>query len=295
MLDEEYEYFEIKVLCGKLEVHNLENELLAIGACSVTYRDAQDVPILEPAPGETPLWEDMEVTGMFTRDHNQKEILEKIKEYCPNRKVKCEMLQNQVWERTWLEHFKPMCFGKETWIIPSEFEVVDESAINIHLDPGLAFGTGSHATTALCLDWVDAHDMLQKRIIDFGCGSGILAIAALKHGARHVYCTDIDPQAIDSTLINAAANQVDGDIIIVSAKEVPDIEELDIIMANILVAPLIGLVNTFAEILKTNGELIMSGILAEQTDEIIEKYSQAFVDFEVKITDDWASVYCRKK
>ncbi|MBL4772942.1 MAG: 50S ribosomal protein L11 methyltransferase [Alcanivoracaceae bacterium] len=213
----------------------------------------------------------------------------------PQGNVLFEKLQNQVWERTWLEHFKPMRFGQRTWIIPSVFEAVDEKAINIFLDPGMAFGTGTHATTALCLEWIDANDMQGMKAIDFGCGSGILAIAALKHGADKVYCTDIDPQAIEATINNTRDNQVYAGIEVLAPDAVLALENLDVVMANILAAPLMTLVDTFYKILKPRGELIMSGILAEQADEMVAKFSQSFVDFHIKIADDWASVYAKRK
>ena len=295
MSDEDYEYFEIKIPCETDEVDDCEAFLLIQGACSVTYRDAQDVAILEPAPGEMPLWKDLEVTAMFTRDHDEDKILKATRAQFLQRDIVCAKLQNQVWERTWLEHFKPMQFGDNTWIIPSVFEAVDASAINIYLDPGLAFGTGTHATTALCLEWIDANNLQGMNVIDFGCGSGILAIAALKHGASKVYCTDIDPQAIESTLSNTENNHVTAGIEVVASESVSLVKDLDIVMANILAAPLMSLVDTFNNMLKSGGGLIMSGILAEQTDEVVGKFSQSFVDFQIKITEDWASVFCRKK
>ena len=291
----DYDYFEISLLCGKSEIVSLEDFMLSIGACSVTYRDAQDVAILEPAPGKMPLWQDVEITAMFTKDYQEIDILHRLETKFKDKKLKLKRLQNQVWERTWLEHFKPMQFGETTWIIPSEYEAVDEKAINIYLDPGMAFGTGTHATTALCLQWIDAHNMENVLAIDFGCGSGILAIAALKHGANKLYCTDIDPQAIESTVINATSNSVIDGIEVVEVKDVTNLKNLDIVLANILAAPLMTLVEVFSGLLKDEGELIMSGILKEQTDEIVEKFKDSFVDFEIKIMDDWASVYCIKK
>ena len=291
----DYDYFEVSLLCGKSEIVSLEDFMLSIGACSVTYRDAQDVAILEPAPGKMPLWQDIEITAMFTKDFSEVEILRILESKYKEKKIKLERLKNQVWERTWLEHFKPMQFGENTWIIPSEYEAVDEKAINIYLDPGMAFGTGTHATTALCLQWIDEHNMKDVRAIDFGCGSGILAIAALKHGASKLYCADIDPQAIESTVINATSNNVIAGIDIIEGKDVKNLKNLDIVLANILAAPLMTLVEVFSGLLKDKGELIMSGILKEQTDEIVEKFKGSFVDFEIKIMDDWASVYCIKK
>ena len=291
----EYEYFEIRVSCIKSEIDKIELLLMSIGACSVTYRDAKDTAILEPLPGQTPLWQDIHMTAMFVKDYDEQQILTTIQKQLPAHKIVCERLQSQVWIRTWLEHFEPMLFGTNTWIIPSEFAAVDTQAINIYLDPGLAFGTGTHATTALCLQWVDANNLQGMNVIDFGCGSGILAIAALKHGANKVYCTDIDPQAIESTLANAVKNHVHTGIIVIAADQVTTLENLDIVMANILAAPLMSLVDTFRHMLKTGGQLLMSGILVEQTDDIVAKFSPSFVDFQIKIVEDWACVYARKQ
>jgi len=291
----DYDYFEIKIPSTKSNLVTTEDFMLSLGACSVTYRDADDVPILEPLPGQTPLWNNILVTAMFTKDFNEEKIVQAARNKFNNHQIISERLKNQIWERTWLEHFKPMCFGDNTWIIPSEFDAVDIDAINIYLDPGLAFGTGTHATTSLCLQWLDAYNVQGKTAIDFGCGSGILAIAALKHGAKKVYCTDIDPQAIESTCLNAKTNKVYDGIEIIKANEISALKNLDIILANILAAPLMSLVHTFYDLLSDEGELIMSGILAEQTDEIVAKFSPSFVDFQINIEDDWASVCARKK
>ena len=290
----DYDYFEIKIPCQNNEVDEIEEFLFSLGSCSVTFEDAEDVAILEPAPGEMPLWQDIEMTGMFTTDYDENQICEAVeKQYSRNAKIK--RLQNQQWERTWLEHFKPMKFGASTWIIPSEFKAEDEKAVNIFLDPGLAFGTGTHATTALCLDWIDNNNLENLNVIDFGCGSGILAIAALKHGAKRALCTDIDPQAITATLDNAKKNHVKDGIEIIQPDNFEDVKNQDVILANILAKPLMTLVDTFYTMLASGGHLIMSGILAEQADEIVEKFSPSFVDFQVNFKDDWASVYARRK
>ncbi len=294
-MDFEYDYFEVTLLCSKSEIVTIEDFMLPLGACSVTYRDAQDMAILEPAPGKMPLWQGIEITAMFTKEFNEDKVLHVIQSRFTDKEVQLKRLKNQVWERTWLEHFKPMQFGQNTWIIPSEYQAIDEKAINIYLDPGMAFGTGTHATTALCLQWIDKHNMQNLQAIDFGCGSGVLAIAALKHGANKVYCTDIDPQAIEATVINATSNNVKDGIEVVEGKEVRNLQNLDVVLANILAAPLMSLVAVFSGLLKDKGALVMSGILKEQTDEIVEKFKDSFVDFEIKFMDDWASVYCIKK
>ncbi len=294
-MDFEYDYFEVTLLSSKSEIVTIEDFMLSLGACSVTYRDAQDMAILEPAPGQMPLWQGIEITAMFTKEFNEDKVLHVIQTRFTDKEVKLKRLKNQVWERIWLEHFKPMQFGQNTWIIPSEYQATDEKAINIYLDPGMAFGTGTHATTALCLQWIDKHNMQNLQAIDFGCGSGVLAIAALKHGANKVYCTDIDPQAIEATVINATSNDVMDGIEVVEGKEVRNLQNLDVVLANILAAPLMSLVAVFSGLLKDKGALVMSGILKEQTDEIVEKFKDSFVDFEIKFMDDWASVYCIKK
>lgn len=291
----DYDYFEVKIPCNKEEVDAIEDFLLSIGACSVTYRDAEDVAILEPAPGEMPLWNDIEITGMFTSEFSEGEILDSCNNKFQDREVRLVKLKNRVWERTWLEHFKPMKFGSHTWIIPSEFNPVEKQDINIYLDPGLAFGTGTHATTALCLEWIDNNKMESSKVIDFGCGSGILAIAALKHGAMKAYCTDIDLQAIESTRVNAKNNHVFEGIEIVEKEAFSDITNLDVILANILAGPLMTLTETFYSMLKPRGILVMSGILKEQTDEIVEAFSHSFVDFQINIKEDWALVTAIRK
>jgi ribosomal protein L11 methyltransferase len=296
MNDISYDYFEVEIPCNSTEVDGIEAVLLEIGACSVTYRDAQDVAILEPAPGKMPLWKDIEITAMFTLEqYDQEQILKILQQKYPTRQISSEKLENQVWERTWLEHFKPMQFGVNTWIIPSVFEAVDENAVNIYLDPGLAFGTGTHATTALCLEWIDRNELTDKNVIDFGCGSGILAIAALKHGVNKAFCTDIDPQAIEATLVNAESNQVLEGIEVVEQNQLKELKNLDVVIANILAAPLMTLVDTFHGVLKEGGELVMSGILEEQAEEIVDKFSQSFVDFKINKMNDWVSVNARKK
>ena len=289
------DYFEIKVSCQKSDCESLQQTFESLGACSVTYRDAEDVAILEPAPGELPLWQKLDVTGMFTAEFDKKKLLARIQHDYPDSPVLCKDLENQVWERVWLKHFKPMKFGNSTWIIPSEYETPDKTGVNIYLDPGLAFGTGTHATTALCLKWIDENNLVSKTVMDFGCGSGILAIAALKHKAKKVYCTDIDQQAIESTKNNAEVNSVLDGIEFLEPKNFKQVEQQDVILANILAAPLMSLVETFDQFLKPQGEIIMSGILAEQETELLEAFQSHFVDFKVERQDDWISVHARKK
>jgi ribosomal protein L11 methyltransferase len=184
--------------------------LEAAGAVSVTYQDAGDQPVLEPLPGETPLWDDIIITGLFNDDCNIAAILFSLKDRSDwhLKSLHSEVLQNQNWERAWMKDFHPMQFGQNLWIYPSWAEIPVDNSVKILLDPGLAFGTGTHPTTALCLEWLDAHPPHNKTVIDYGCGSGILAVAAALLGAKMIYAIDIDPQALTATQDNARKNGV---------------------------------------------------------------------------------------
>ena len=195
-----------------MELHELEPDvveevLTAHGALAVTLTDAGDAPVLEPAPGETPLWPDTKITALFPGDQDLSALtraLETTVAPTPLPATTIETLEERVWEREWLKRFKPMRFGERLWVSPREMNVGDPQAIVVRLDPGLAFGTGTHPTTALCLRWLDAASLDDARVLDFGSGSGILAIAALKLGAAAATAVDIDPQAVTATQTNAA-------------------------------------------------------------------------------------------
>ncbi len=185
--------------------------LMDNGALSATFTDSHDTPIFEPAPGETRLWGDTDITGLYEADTDMTLVVAALNNsplLNENFALKIEQLEDKDWEREWMENFHPMQFGERLWICPSWKPVPDPSAVNVMLDPGLAFGTGTHPTTALCLKWLDAQNLQDKVVIDFGCGSGILAIAALKLGAKRVIGIDIDHQAITASRDNAERNNV---------------------------------------------------------------------------------------
>ncbi|MGR8932032.1 MAG: 50S ribosomal protein L11 methyltransferase [Gammaproteobacteria bacterium] len=245
-----------------------------LGAVSVTYSDAEDEPVYEPAIDQTQVWSNTRVTALFELD-NDPDILQTlvINEFIgrPMRDWTTEIIQDQDWERAWMEYFHPMQFAGKLWVCPSGQEVNEPGQICMTLDPGLAFGTGTHPTTALCLEWLAKRDLRNKVIIDYGCGSGILAVAALLLGAHHAYGIDIDPQALTATEYNAEKNQV-LDRISYCLPEQFDVKPADVVVANILAKPLIELSASIAALVKPGGALILSGILNEQAQAVADAY-----------------------
>ena len=245
------------------------------GAHSVTLTDGGDLPVLEPAPGETPLWSDTRITGLFSADADLSALTEDLVatlslDTLPMHHV--ESLADREWAREWLKDFGPMQFGERLWICPSDSSAGDESAVVVRLDPGLAFGTGTHPTTAMCLEWLDGMSHDDKTMLDYGCGSGVLAIASLKLGCTSAMAMDIDPQALIATTENATNNGVDEDLTVVgSDAEIQG--SFDIVVANILAGPLVELAESVTTRLSSGGKLALSGILSEQVDGVRDAYS----------------------
>ncbi len=285
---------ELSTQCNAEQAEALEHTLFELGALSVTFADAEDQAILEPAVGEMPLWRQLVVTALFGDENTAEAAWRTLRHNRHEHDWHRKTVPERQWERAWMTHFKPMRFGRNTWVVPQGFEPPVPEAVNLSLDPGLAFGTGSHATTALCLEWIDQHDLRDRTVMDFGCGSGILAIAALLHGAREAWCTDIDPQAIEATQANAAKNGVADRIRIVQPEAVEQASPPDILMANILAAPLIDMAPTFARLARPGCRLVLSGILREQTDEVITAYTPDFVDITLRFSEDWALLSSRR-
>ncbi len=231
--------------------------------------------MLEPEPGKAPLWQDTRVSGLFSHDVDIAALCEDLLasldiDELPAHEV--ADLEDRVWEREWLADFGPMRFGKRLWICPGDTTVDSEDAVIVHLDPGLAFGTGTHATTGMCLEWLDGAPLPGASVLDYGCGSGVLAIAALKLGCDSALATDIDPQAIRATLENAANNGV-ADRLVATQDAQGVSEQFDIVVANILAGPLIDLADRIAGHVKTGCLLALSGILSEQVDAVHTAYS----------------------
>lgn len=283
-------FFELTVQTVQTQVGIIDEFLTETGAVSVTYVDAKDAPIYEPKPGEMPLWNEVKLTALFDDEATMLLAGEALQKSYPELQQLKTQLKDQVWERVWMEHFKPIRFGANSWVIPDGYKTVDPEAVNLILDPGLAFGTGTHETTALCLQWLDENDVKDKSLVDFGCGSGILAVMALLQGAKQVICVDIDEQAIQATWQNAKKNGVEKGIQVVNPENVHSIKNQDGILANILAEPLMMFCEDFYQMLKPEGFIVLSGILEAQKNQICEKYATRFIDIAYEIEQDWVRV-----
>lgn len=253
----------------------VEEVLTHHGAQSVTLSDAGDDPVLEPAPGETPLWSRSRITALFPAGADLGPLEAELRTtfglpQLPRYRV--ELLEDREWEREWLQDIEPMRFGTRLRVCPGDTEPDDGAAVVVRLDPGLAFGTGTHATTALCLEWLDGLALDGRTVLDYGCGSGILAIAAVKLGAARAVAMDIDVQAVTATRRNAQQNGVLDRLEVVHGAEGID-GRFDVVVANILAGPLVGLAAPIADRVKAGGRLTLSGILAEQADDVRQAYA----------------------
>ncbi len=281
----------------------LEAALLNSGAVSVTLADSvtpadnASRPILEPGVGETPLWQKVRLTALYPADIDTDVVLLQIGVELQTALPpwRWETLEDQVWERAWMEHYQPIQCGQRLWICPSWCSPPDPSAINLMLDPGLAFGTGSHPTTMLCLQWLDGLDIEGKTVIDYGCGSGILAIAATLLGAAQVIAVDNDPQALLATTDNAQRNGIDKDQLIVYLPDDQPRLACDYLVANILAAPLIELSEHFLKSTRTGGQICLSGIVDTQLTLVTQAYTQN-VEFAPAVNqDEWLRLVATKK
>lgn len=271
----------------------IEAEMEAANSLAITWQDAADTPVLEPLPGETPLWDDLIITALFDFNTDLTQLSDTLRQNKSNWQIKdflIETVEDQDWERVWMKDFHPMRFGENLWIYPSNHAVPNDQSIKILLDPGLAFGTGTHPTTALCLKWLDQNPPIGKTVIDYGCGSGILSLAAAKLGASKVIATDIDPQALIATTDNMLRNQIAPEIIPCYLPDDCPQQPVDLLLANILCGPLHELFPLFSALTRSGGELVLSGILGEQKDQILQTYSGAFEQFEVKSLDGWIRI-----
>lgn len=265
---------------NELDAEHVEQACFAAGAVSVVLTDCRDDAILEPAPGEVRLWPATRLQALYTEPLTADALAQLSLDIgCAPSRLQVSEIADRVWEREWLRDFQPMRFGERLWICPSHASVDDANAVAIKLDPGLAFGTGTHPTTRLCLEYLDARAASDSRsasgtplVIDYGCGSGVLAIAALRLGAAHAVAYDIDPQALTATRDNAEANGVAQALTI--ANEAPQAPlAADLLLANILSGPLCELAPRLAALLKPGGELVLAGLLEEQAAEVIAAYS----------------------
>ena len=284
------DYLLLKVGIPRQHAEMVETAMLDSGALSCTYQDATDTPIHEPAPGTTPLWPDVIVTGIFAQDTDEDIATHLLKSQLSaftNAEITAEKLQDADWERAWMDDFKPVQVGEKLWVVPTYCDAPDATAVNIALDPGLAFGSGTHPTTQLCLQWLSRVDLQGKRVVDYGCGSGILAVAAAMMGAEEVYAYDIDAQAFQATVENATRNGVADEVTIChSDEDIP--ANIDVLVANILLAPLLELQSRFSMLLKEEGKLGVSGVLSEQIEALASAYATQFRHSETEIREQWA-------
>jgi len=291
-------YKEFRAVCTKEWATPLSDRLSELGALSVTYLDAEDEPIYEPKNDETRLWSRTCVHALF--EHDAQNITSALFDLEPElaedlREIEWLTIEEQAWERAWMDSFAPMHFGHDLWVVPSHTPAPNPDGVNIFLDPGLAFGSGTHETTRLCLEWLAAHPPKDKIVIDYGCGSGILAIAAKKLKAQSVWALDIDEQALIATKDNLLRNQLDP-IALQTVLNAEDItEKADILMANILAAPLQELTLTFYDLLKPNGTLVLSGILKEQSQQLINHYAAQFHFIQESVLGDWIRLVFERK
>ncbi|MDH5544674.1 MAG: 50S ribosomal protein L11 methyltransferase [Gammaproteobacteria bacterium] len=274
------------------EAEKLESILHGMGAVAVTLSDAADEEIFEPPPGEMPLWQSTKLTGLFEDAETADAILGRLRKVLQPRPLpqyEFSRLEDKDWERVWLDEFKPMQFGKRVWVVPTVYDPVDPVAVNIRLDPGLAFGTGTHPTTALCLAWLDGQNWQGQEVIDFGCGSGILGIAAAMLGAARVWAVDIDPQAVQATNSNAVLNNV-VDFLTVGLPSAMVLPQVEVLVANILANPLCFLAEQFAKLTVPGGRIALSGILSEQAAMVSEAYAPWFDLEPIRKQEDWVLI-----
>jgi len=285
----------LAVTASTEEVDALESHLWETGAVSVTLIDGEDQPLFEPGPGETPLWARLTVTAMYEDEVDTESLAETLRGL-GYQVLFTDELGDRVWEREWMSQFKPMKFGQHLWVCPTGFAVDEADSVVMNLDPGLAFGTGTHATTSLCLAWLDQHLPAGSAVLDYGCGSGILGIAAKLLGARQVVAVDNDPQALVATKDNSGRNSIQGEL----ATCLPDDfkpgsehpNQYDVVLANILVQPLINLSHSLSGYVAPGGDLVLSGIMSSQSDWVKKAYRLELVSEEE--LDGWICLHFNK-
>ncbi|MFH6599078.1 50S ribosomal protein L11 methyltransferase [Pseudomonas sp. BMW13] len=285
-------WLQVRLAITPEQAETYEDALLEVGAVSVTFMDAEDQPIFEPDLGTTPLWSHTHLLALFEADTDETALLAHLQLLCggalPEHQV--ERIEDQDWERSWMDNFQPMRFGQRLWIVPSWHAAPEPQAVNLLLDPGLAFGTGTHPTTALCLEWLDGQQLEGCSVIDFGCGSGILAIAALLLGAPQAVGTDIDPQALEASRDNASRNGIDpARFPVYLPADMPQ-QQADVVVANILAGPLVALAAQITTLVRGGGRLALSGILAEQAEEVRAAYAEAFDLDPTAVKDGWVRI-----
>jgi ribosomal protein L11 methyltransferase len=293
----------LSIVVTDTQAEPLGDLMSEFGAVSVSVepdQEAGSVPIFEPGPGETPIWKVARVTGLFDADSDLGPVIAAANTdlALPQKPDwQTDTLADKAWERVWMDDFHPLKMGERLWICPSWLQAPDPNAVNVLMDPGLAFGSGTHPTTAMCLQWLDAHISGGEQLIDFGCGSGILAIAALKLGASHALGIDNDPQAITASRENARRNEVEHRLSTCLAADLDSTapEPSELLVANILAAPLIELAPQLIAMVRPGGQLVLSGILDTQAGEVAARYALDFKLDPIAHDHEWVRISGTRK
>jgi len=285
------DFWQLSFELGPVDPNEAEEICFNLGATSVTFVDAQDDPVLEPMPGEFRLWPTTRLRALFAGERDPQNIVGSLAAALelPANGVQTERIEDRVWEREWLRDFHAMRFGKRLWICPHHEEVTEAGAVVVRMDPGLAFGTGTHPTTALCLEWLDRHIVDDARVIDFGCGSGVLAVAAVRLGAGEAHCFDIDPQALTATRQNAEANDLQARVFTYETSAALP-QSVDVLVANILSGPLCELASTFGALVRGGGWIVLAGLLDHEAADVTQAYSAWFDIHPFEVREGWAGL-----
>ncbi|NOX43111.1 MAG: 50S ribosomal protein L11 methyltransferase [Gammaproteobacteria bacterium] len=298
-------WLQLKIHTSDKYVDVLSDALSDLGASAVTFIDNADEPIYEPDLGTTPFWQQTTVVGLFASDIDTESVIAQLRLKVGEDIAltwSSERLKDRVWEKAWMDHFDPIKFGENLWICPSWRAIPDPQGINILLDPGLAFGTGTHPTTALCLEALSRRSLNHTKVIDYGCGSGILAIASIKLGASNAWCIDNDPQALIATKENAKKNNVEkkcqlymADAFSRLCSQHDSTVRADLLIANILAKPLTELAAYFSLLLNHGAEIMLSGILENQEQEIVQAYKPWFDITDVSKAEEWLCIEAKRR
>ncbi len=286
------DWMQLTLKTSKEKADLISEILIGLDSVSVTFSDTHNDDIFEPPVGETPLWPDTTIKALFDLEVDQAHVQTMLLQLCDIQQSSFELLKDRVWEDECKKDFHAMRFGQRLWICPSWEDVLKlpDDAVVIDMDPGLAFGTGTHQTTDLCLQYLDENPPIGQSVIDYGSGTGVLAIAAVKLGAQSVIAVDNDPQAVLATIGNIKTNQADAQITVLHSDEEGDLDKVELLIANILANPLIGLCEHFSGLVKHSGKITLSGILQDQLEIVLDTYSKYFIDLTVTQKDQWCRV-----
>jgi ribosomal protein L11 methyltransferase len=289
-------FWQLSFALGELDPNTAETSCFELGALSVTFVDAHDDPVLEPLPGELRLWPNTRLRALFGAVADPGSLVGPLSSVLgiPPERLDVERIEDRAWEREWLRDFHAMRFGQRLWICPHHEQVTEADAVIVRMDPGLAFGTGTHPTTALCLEWLDRYVMGNERVIDYGCGSGVLAVAAVRLGASVAHALDIDPQALLATRQNAAANEVTARVFTYETQaELP--RGVDMLVANILSGPLCELAPTFGDLVRPGGSIVLAGLLEHEAADVTGAYGTWFDIHPFAVREGWAGLAGKRR